>query len=137
MGIAITNKGNVYETTSKGKLGAMAIGAGAGGFWAHKNVDLIKDTADKYMGNFLKEVGSSTLDVAKGGFSGTIDAETVKKNLKFNGKITKYVTKVFNAVKKHPVAIGAAVGAVALLAVGAVCDCISNAKRANKADLPK
>ena len=66
--------------------------------------------------------------------SGKINAETVKKNLKFNGEVTKYAAKIFKAVKKHPVAIGAAAGAAALFGIGAIVDNINNHKRAKKAD---
>lgn len=134
MGIAITKDGNAYQTTSKGKLGAMAIGAGAGGYLAHKNVDLIKTKADQFLGRVLGEVAVSTYDITKGGMNGKIDPQTVKKNLKFNGKIAKYATKLFKTIKKHPVAIGAAAGAAALLGVGAIVDKVNNNKRAKKAD---
>ena len=43
MSVAITKQGNVYQKTSSGKLGAVAIGAGAGSLLAYKNVDFIKE----------------------------------------------------------------------------------------------
>ena len=134
MGVAITKQGNTYETTSKGKYSAAALGAGTGAYLAHKNVDLIKTKADQFLGRVLGEVAVSSYDVTKGGFNGKIDAETVKRNLKFNGKIAKYATKLVRTVKKHPVAVGAAVGAAALLGIGAIADKINNNKRAKKAD---
>ena len=132
MSLAVTRKGNIYQKNNTGKLVGTTIGTAAGAGIAVKNLSSIRSACDELLVVVKEEIAKDTVSLAKGNLTGATEEQL--KNLKRNIEYDKLFHKCISGIKKHPIAISAAVCGGTLLLVGCVTDGISNIIRRHKAD---
>lgn len=134
MTIGITQNGNYYKKTNKGKIIATGMGALCGSFIASQNSQQIKKKIKDIYIFSAKKAGKGFFKSIKEFFTCKFDFSQIKEKAKQKGNLVKYGNKILTAVKKHPVIFGAVTGAIALFGLGALIDNNINHKRAKDAD---
>ena len=134
MSVGITKNGNPYKKSNIGKVVASGVGAAVGGYWASKNTHFIKRKINDIYIKSAKMVVKGFWGKIKDALTGKMDSSSLNAGSKFIVKIAKFGIKCLNSIKKHPVAAGAIVGAVASSGIGALIDKKINQDRAKEAD---